>query len=838
MTDSLTPTKTWTGNRFIRVLTDLVWLPWLWLELVSFLAGTSWTPGASIVRLGVIGTTLVSDHLIRRLTDLRQRVALASGLALGAFLIWRLWPASLWTAGGLLVALFLFFLSVAAAVIKGRGWLAALVLCGYLGLMAGSFGTILVQVENLFSDEEFEVAVQAAVLIVLWFLLLAASRVSASRREKSDAHVLANPKERRFSNLLMAVMAALSVVGGIWAAGRYQSSFFPLTAAQYPGISEQSPFLCDTLPSQQPLTEPVDGAEVFSRLLDALLANPTHGTADLGMLALGTGDRAWADQFRVNLLNEARIQAFTGPSNSVKYGQFLASWRIYYYPRVVAAFPDLFSLTEQDEIKTWFYAINRQALTAEWVDWLYGLALGQVGEGPYVNQEIGSSLIALLTAEGLADPALAERNTAYLAKQERGWAWRFRYPDDAFVYQGDWITSASFLAQNGITGPDWRRANAFEWVLLQALPTGDAPRYNHPLSSSLTTITYFAALELKDPRFLWLTNRALDVLAETGGWIAARPGDDSPVDFQTAPPTAGSCLIYGDSGLPNQAGPLAPDKIVLRDGWAVDDAYVLQNLRFTGWHRYKATGSVSLVYQAGQLAAEVQTRSPITWLPAGRSMVRDKRTPREYMNGLLVGRTGMDALLHRLTGMGGLWSQDPPYYADILAFDPGAAADRSHIQLANWQGWQHDREVYLYHDGGPIVVVDQAQRFSPGSAESGLTWHLSQSASVVASDPGSVQEGIRLTLRETDSPAEFGMTIFPLTAEAGQIALNRTPVGEESQRLDLTLTFSDPARWTAVSFFLFDEWVGAEVSMDATAHPPVLRIRQTDREIAVPLPEF
>jgi len=107
------------------------------------------------------------------------------------------------------------------------------------------------------------------------------------------------------------------------------------------------------------------------------------------------------------------------------------------------------------------------------------------------------------------------------------------------------------------------------------------------------------------------------------------------------------------SWLPNQKGPLAPDKIVFRDGWGKDSAYLLVNLRFTGWHRYKATGTVTLVYQGGTLSADVLDGKPFSWLPVGRSLFRDKRIPWENLNGLVMEKTGMAAVLYRLTGIGG-----------------------------------------------------------------------------------------------------------------------------------------------------------------------------------------
>ncbi len=61
----------------------------------------------------------------------------------------------------------------------------------------------------------------------------------------------------------------------------------------------------------------------------------------------------------------------------------------------------------------------------------------------------------------------------------------------------------------------------------------------------------------------------------------------------------------------------------------------------------------------------------------------------------------MSAVLYHLTGIGGPWAQDPPYYAEVVAFETGEDLDWSHTRITNWQGWQHDRWIYLHHNGGP-----------------------------------------------------------------------------------------------------------------------------------------
>ena len=126
-----------------------------------------------------------------------------------------------------------------------------------------------------------------------------------------------------------------------------------------------------------------------------------------------------------------------------------------------------------------FAAINRRALTPEWVDWAYALAFSKWPDGPYENQENGAGLLAVLEAAGLGDPVLSARNRAYLDSDPRGWAARFHNTDDAYFYQSHWLNNAVFQAlyASGRVSEYYRR-QSFELLLQQALPDGAPLAYN------------------------------------------------------------------------------------------------------------------------------------------------------------------------------------------------------------------------------------------------------------------------------------------------------------------------------------------------------------------------
>jgi len=535
------------------------------------------------------------------------------------------------------------------------------------------------------------------------------------------------------------------------------------------------------------------------------------------MLALGTGERRWADAFRESILREAEEGRFTEAAHTVKSAQHLAALRIYYLSAVLERFPDLFAPEEVELLKSWMAGINRRALTIELVDWMYGLAFSKWPEGPYENQENGAGLLALLEAGEFAAPELSAANQDYLTRNPRGWIARFRNTDDALIYQPEWITNAYFQSLYTGKEPRGNLHRSFGWLVLQALPDGAPLGYNHPYQPSLACSAYLGAALQQDPQLVWLAGRALEHAATSETLLFAQPGVEKAVPTEGRSPTAGSCLLYGDSGLPNQAGPLAPDKVVFRDGWSEHDTYLLLNLRFTGWHRYKATNTVTLVYKGGPLASEVQKGQAFNWLPEGRSVFRDKRIPRENLNGLLIPRRGLDAVLHDLTGYGGSWAQDPPAYAEVIAFETGETLDWSHTRIEDWDGWQHDRWIYLYH-GGPLVVVDSAD--GPAGSHPALAWHLIGT--------GTTSDG-RLGLASGSEPAE----VIVIGKDPSQIV----PSGAARDGFQDIIYYSpDGGQLLAVTVFLMDEWVGAQTSVDRDWR--TLEIGQGNARLTLRLPDL
>ena len=669
-------------------------------------------------------------------------------------------------------------------------WLVA----GSLALLAGALVAALAQIEARFSEEEFYAAVEALALAGLWLLL----RAAVPPPGKGAPAMLVRVNGRWLVGGLLlgsGLIAALTLV-------RYRASFYPTEAPPFDGISASAPFVCGTVPAAADTYAP---AATFDGLLGQVAEWPLQGPPELGLLALGSSEQSWANEFRESLLGEARAGRFTAPAGSVKFGQYEAALRAYYYPRVRSAFPELFSAAEQQELAEWFAAINQRAMSVEWVDWMYALALDYQPRGPYENQENGAGLLALLQAHGLSAPSLALANRDYLAADVRGWPARFRNSDDALVYQPEWLHNAYFLSLLAGQNSPLNQRLSFEWLLLQALPDGASLGYNHVFNYDFTGIASLGARLLGDERLAWLAGRSLAYAQAHDSGLAATPGAEEPLTVTGQSPVEGSCLLYGESGAPTQDGHLGPDKIVMRDGWEMDSSYLLLNLRFTGWHRYKATGAVSLVYQAGPLVVEEMSGSNSAWLPAGRQLFRDKRVPRQNLNGLLVARSGLGGALYQLAGLGTKWGQDPPHYAQVEQFDTGPVSDVGRVVLRGWRGWQHEREVRLYHQG-PILVLDNAS--GPAGRSAALTWHFAAGA-----DTGGPQFGpwqalvpLRLQLRTGAQPAQA--VVVPLVP--GVVTLRPgAPDTEESVLFHFEP--QDKGALAAATIFLTREWESAEV---------------------------
>jgi hypothetical protein len=692
-------------------------------------------------------------------------------------------------------------------------WWVRVCVHGTTVMLAAAAPLLIAQVESHFSDEEFFVALQFIEFVVLITVFWWSHKLLRAVVVRPNNYWLHHDLVFRLAWLPIPLM--LFVVGGGYVSLRaYQASFSPAIAPSYPGINADHPFMCGTASTSGPT---YDGKQVFAQYMSLLAANPNKGSPELGMLALDTNDDHWAQAFRQSLLSEAAHEHYTGSVNSVKFGQSDAALRIYYYLRMTQHFPALFSQDEEQSIHQWLAQVNRDAYQVGWVDWLYAFAFARKPGGLYQNQEIGPGLVSLLSQNQLGATNLAQTNRDYLTNNAHDWTRQFRNTDDTLFYQNVWINNKVYQLLAGAPVLTSTVQLSFDWLLLQALPDGKPFGYNHPDPFSLAGVSYLGAVLLHDPHYIWLAGRSLS--ASSPSQIVAQPGVERAVDLVGQAPTQGTCLLYGDTGSPTQPGALGPDKIAFRDGWDERSAYMLLNLRFTGWHRYKATNTVTLVYGQGELASDDMNAAPLAWLPTGRSAFRDKRIPRERLNGLLVERTGLDAVIRDLLG-GSVWAQDPPYFATVTRFLPGEQVDQSTTVLESWHGWTQARSIAFYHSG-PIVITDQITGTLPSRAA--LAWHI----------PAGAQDGPqRYTVRDGPNPVQMVVLTLDSSIQP-QVQLKLTSSGRQ-----VTIE-AEQGRMSLATIFLIGPWFGAQVSLHGTPGHRTLVITGagtgSERTIALPI---
>ena len=493
--------------------------------------------------------------------------------------------------------------------------------------------------------------------------------------------------------------------------------------------SNEEPFTCYSLADKGSMGN--ISSYTKKDLISFLKSKPNKTIDIFAVLYLLTEDEKWANKFKELLLDDARNSKFIGVSGSVKAWQYEAMIHAYYYLLLTEKYPDLFSNSEKDLILDWFKDINEQTFKAGWVDYIYGFLFKKMPEGPYVNQEIGTGLLSVLS-EVLKEkyPDLAKKDIEYINNHGVGWKGNFRNPDDGIVYhQHIWIKNAYMMAKYGGQNEyliSNNSRNSFEWILLQWPPNGMSPAYNVPVDNTPFDIMVLGANLFNDGRYLWLAERMLDdemknMDRKIDHIIGVEYWNNSLTPVK---PTVGSCYLLGTTGIAQKPGPLKPDKIVFRDGWDNDSLYALLNLRFSGWHSYKATNCfVDIMYGKPFVVEKLELKEH-PWLPKGKADHRDKKIDRTELNGFQIEKTGLEKIIYEITGFGSPWAQDPPRFAEVVAFNSTPLADYAITKISDWHGWEHQRASVLVKDkNNPFLAVfDYAKGDAPKKV--GITWQL------------------------------------------------------------------------------------------------------------------
>ena len=456
------------------------------------------------------------------------------------------------------------------------------------------------------------------------------------------------------------------------------------------------------------------------------------------------------------------------------------------------------------------------------MDWLYALAYAKLPQGPYENQDIGLGLLSLLQKNDLFDPDLWKKNHNYLSDSLRGWQSNFRNTDDAFFYQPEWKDNAlfQFLYSGEFSNSNYK--NSLQWLLLQSPSDGFPLRYNQPAAADIAGSMLQSNSLFTDPEHIWLAGRSLDYAKENKIYLSARPGAEISPETIGRSPDEGSCLIYGDSGVPNRQGPLSPDKIVFRDGWLPTSKFLELNLRFTGWHRYKATNSIILYYKNFPIIIEQTEGVIFDWLPEGRSLFRDKRIPRENLNGLIIEKNGMSYVTSILTGIGGPWAQDPPFNAKIDDFKIYEDYDYSRTTINNWRGWSHQREIYFYHHG-PTIIIDQIDLDNEKSG--GIVWNFNGWPTKLGND---------YYFNQKDSSTRI--MFVPLDDANISYTQNMVSQDKKISRVSILNEKGNPLK--VVTIILDESFLEAKINKTVYENMTMVTIVSQDKSINIPIEPF
>jgi len=472
---------------------------------------------------------------------------------------------------------------------------------------------------------------------------------------------------------------------------------------------------------------PSSDYEKFS-IVELIKKKKDLGLSELTALYILTKDKQYASKTKEILLKEARQEKFASPAHSVKSKQFDAAMRAWSYLQIKNV-EGLFSSREKEEIIDWCKKIVKRVFSVEWVDYLYALAFWRKPTGPYENQEIGVGALSIL-AHMIEKkyPEVAKRCKEYIDTHAVVWRGNFRNTDDSIAYQSWWIYSAYLVAKYRPMPECLRNEHprdSFEWLLKQWPPNGMKLGYNDFHPTNLADTMALGAWLFQDGRYKWLATKMLqdaekerDVLPPY--YLGLVNWDDT---LKPTKPSIGSCYMMGPGKFPHAPGPSMPDKVVFREGWEEDSLYALLNLRYSGWHKYKASNCfVNIIYGRPFVVEDLISKKH-EWLPAGRALYRDKKIDRVRLNGFQIGLEGYESLVHDLLKMGSPWAQDPPRFAEVVFFENAPAVDVTRTEISDWHGWKHSRVSALAKGAHSyLVVIDRAR----GKAERkvAFTWHL------------------------------------------------------------------------------------------------------------------
>jgi hypothetical protein len=441
---------------------------------------------------------------------------------------------------------------------------------------------------------------------------------------------------------------------------------------------------------------------------------------------LNSQDGVNARKLKDIIVAEALEGKFTGPSHSMKITQTWAAERGTVYLDMIRNYPGLFSEDERLLIQKWFQALTRRAFTVEWSDFYYMLAFKKPLTAPYRNQENGVGALAVY-AEIIEerDPDLAKKAREYVMENGLLWQSNFRNTDDSTSYQALWIYNAWNAGR--LMFPETLKNHyskqSFEWLLKQWPPNGGPLGYN-PDTCTIMPDTFLLGAKLhSSPEFRWIGEKSLKFARMNGIELhGLRPGLQFVHEEMPAKePTVDSTFIEAPGNLVQFPSENRPDKIVFRSGWKDESLYALLNLRYDGFHGYKATNSIVSLYYGVPFIVEDLVKISRKWVPKGRARVRDDNIDRHRLNGFHIEEPLLNRFLNKVDVLRTRWFQTLPRYTQTNKFYNYTIFDYSMTDIIDWLGWNNRRICLLVGDAY-FVVFD----FNKGDSakQHSIIWHV------------------------------------------------------------------------------------------------------------------
>jgi len=410
----------------------------------------------------------------------------------------------------------------------------------------------------------------------------------------------------------------------------------------------------------------------------------------------------------------------------MKITQTWAAERGIVYLDMVRSYPGLFSEEQRVIIQEWFQALTRRAFTLEWSDFYYMLAFKKPPTAPYRNQENGVGALAVY-AEIIEeyDPGLAKKAREYVMKNALLWKSNFRNTDDSTSYQALWIYNAWNAGR--LMFPETLKNSyskqSFEWLMKQWPPNGGPLGYNPDACTIIPDIFLLGAKLHSSPEFRWIGEKSFNFAKKNGIELhGLRPGlQFLNEEIPAIEPTVDSTFIDAPGNLVQFPSENRPDKIVFRSGWKDDSLYALLNLRYDGFHGYKATNSIVSLHYGVPFIVEDLVKLTRNWLPKGRARVRDDNIERQRLNGFYIKEPLLFRFLNKIDVLRTRWFQTLPRHTQTNKFYNSTIYDYSRTDIVNWSGWRNYRTCLLVGDAY-FAVFD----FNMGNSakQHSIIWHV------------------------------------------------------------------------------------------------------------------